>query len=260
MNGNEPKHPKEIEFRLYLIREYLEKTNYFPDRKTIYLGCPIGEDLVYLCSLYRKDLLEEKYRTLFENSFLIHSSFKKMLAESKLNQFIGWLRWQHMLGILQRYIEENQGNMPNSSTVYEEEKIGKWLANQWSQWRRGLLTPLKIHSLQTIGVSYHTERNVLDNQIWKEQFDEYQNSILFGKPLNKKIKRWIGTQKQKYQDHFLLEERRILLATIDPYFKEQEEIYLVKASDSSNDKRGKEHDTISSREVYSTDNAGTNSQ
>ena len=199
---------------LRLCIKYKEEFGTWPTRRTIFKEKKIGlwlADQKFQC---RKGLLsEERVQKLIAAG--INLDYQRQIND-----------WDNMLELCIKHKEEF-GTWPSQQTIYKEKKIGRWLATQKSQYRKGLLSKERVQKLIAAGISMEcqVQQNDWDNMLelcikHKEEFDVWPTQKTIFE--EKRIGRWLADQKYQYRKGLLSEERVQKLIAAGIELKKQE--------------------------------------
>lgn len=201
--------------------DYYEKVGYFP--------CPkkeeVGDDFLYLCWRYKKNMLHRYFNQAFEETFGADSMFWEVLTTKDFQALQDHLRWQYMLGVLDRYLKKH-AKLPAYQDEVEGEYLKDWLTNQCFKWRQNSLKQGRIDRLVKIGITspYLITNTRKENQEkkWEQQFLLYQKTIDCPKSLEYgeivKMNTWLSNQRRLLQTGKLGEKRKKALASVNKEF------------------------------------------
>lgn len=170
-------------------------------------------------------MLHRYFNQAFEETFGADSMFWEVLTTKDFQALQDHLRWQYMLGVLDRYLK-NHAKLPAYQDYVEGECIKDWLTNQCFKWRQNSLKQERIDRLVKIGITspYLITNTRKENQEkkWEQQFLLYRKTIDCPKSLEYgeivKMNTWLSNQRRLLQTGKLGEKRKKALASVNKEF------------------------------------------
>lgn len=170
-------------------------------------------------------MLHRYFNQAFEENFGADSMFWKVLTTKDFQALQDHLRWQYMLGVLDRYLKKH-AKLPAYQDEVEGEYLKKWITNQCFKWRQNTLKNERIERLVKIGITspclLTNSRKEKQQEKWKQQFLLYQktikcpNSLEYGVIVQ--MNTWISNQRRMLQEGKLDHDRKAALASINKEF------------------------------------------
>ncbi len=136
--------------------------------------------------------------------------------------------WNHMYSVAQQYYSEiGDLNIP-TTFEYNGEPLGSWISTQRIKYRDGKLPRTYIEKLNRIGMIWDATQDY--DAIWMEMYELAkihfsQHGALQIKQRDSKLGRWINTQRTKFKNGSLSQDRIHLLDRIGMVWNENDAVW-----------------------------------
>ena len=178
--------------------------------------------LIFKKNIYKKMNIDAwcyNQRTNYKKGQLSESKIKKLENLNNWNWIIN-NDWDESYELLKEYINENN-KIPLSNTKFKDKNLGMWCFNQCTNYKKGLLSEIKIQKLQNIN-----RWSWILNNIWLQNYNLLKDYISeFGKlpTTNTQYKdinigKWCGTQRSNYKRHKLTQNKINKLENIREWY------------------------------------------
>ncbi len=178
--------------------------------KTIYNGYPLGEWCVVQRNNYKQNKLTSRQTAMLESLGFIWDPIEA--------------QWTRKYDLCVRYLAENKKNRIIHSTIYEGERIGRWLSHQKDVCKAGNQSEEKKKKLEELGISWTLIGETHDKE-WLQEYDlctRYLSETGVKKILDatvfegEKIGKWIARQRCNYKNGKLSEDKQQKLLQLYP--------------------------------------------
>lgn len=175
-----------------LLKQYVAEFGYMPKAVAEYHGMKLGIWLANQKNASRCGLLPQNRAEMLRDFGVPLEGIREQ-------------QWQKVFEVFKDFISDN-GKVPSRTAIHKGVRIGAWLGNQRTMFKKGALSPEREKLLRSVGVTFENKQVAFDRQ-WKNNFALLKEYVArFGKVPTMQIMykgvnlgNWANNQKMEFK-------------------------------------------------------------